>query len=58
MCPYLFCLAPARSSKEKNLQCIDFFIGVLSKAACKALRGILLHFPHIARVPDIFMRII
>jgi hypothetical protein len=65
MCPpklktniYLFCLAQARSSEEKNLQCIEFFVGVLSKAACKVLRGILLHFLHIARVPDIFMSII
>jgi hypothetical protein len=55
---YLFCLAQARSSEEKTLQCIEFFIGFLSKAAYKALRGILLHFLHIARVPDIFMCII
>jgi hypothetical protein len=56
---YLFCLAQARSSEEKTLQlCIEFFIGFLSKAAYKALRGILLHFLHIAHVPDIFMHII
>jgi hypothetical protein len=55
---YLFCLAQARSSKENKLQCIEFFTGVLLKAACKALRGFLLHFLHIARVPDIFMRTI
>ncbi len=32
---YLFCLAQARSSEEKTLQCIEFFIGFLSKAAYK-----------------------